>query len=413
MMMNVSLTPSADDEELEPLVHRLVSEARAALREENADAAATAASKLAAIAMRDCEEATAAVRMYALGVMRHVIVIDGAAANTTATVDDHVQREAQIAGIAAALEWLETGKSSWEAAQTAVKEQDDDDDALGCAVSVPGARALRITRPSGAVLELSVASVHAPVRLSEGACVGRGSGCKVWGGGLVMAAALTCAARVVKGLSLLEIGSGTGITGIVAAALGARCVTLTDAMSDVIIGLEKSCALSRDAILEAGAHVDVRRLDWNEEGASDDDEGDNNSSSGGEGRAQYDLVIGSDIIYRENTTAAMARTMQRCAQRTLLLQAVRNPRLVAAFVEDVFALGGSVHIRRIPAFGLASAESDTVESIDLASFVDTSFPGGIDALGALLTSDEEGTRVVDANTVYEYAGSMIFLEITL
>ena len=108
MMMNVSLTPSADDEELEPLVLRLVSEARAALREENADAAATAASKLAAIAMRDCEEATAAVRMYALGVMRHVIAIDGAAANTVATVDDHVQREAQIAGIAAALEWLQS-----------------------------------------------------------------------------------------------------------------------------------------------------------------------------------------------------------------------------------------------------------------------------------------------------------------
>ena len=72
-----------------------------------------------------------------------------------------------------------------------------------------------------------------------------------------------------------SLGSGTGITGIVAAALGARRVTLTDAMSDVIIGLEKSCALSRDAILEAGAHVDVRRLDWNEEGASDDEEGDN------------------------------------------------------------------------------------------------------------------------------------------
>ena len=99
-------------------------------------------------------------------------------------------------------------------------------------------------------------------------------------------------------------------------------------------GLRRSCELSRDAIAAGGAEVGVRRLDWNDGGERQD------ADLGA--AAAFDLVLASDIIYRAESTPAMARTMARFSERALLLQAIRNWRLVAAFVADVHALGGTV-----------------------------------------------------------------------
>ena len=121
-------------------------------------------------------------------------------------------------------------------------------------------------------------------------------------------------------------------------------------------------------------------------------------------------VLASDIIYRAESTPAMARTMARFSERALLLQAIRNWRLVAAFVADVHALGGTVLLTRLPRVGLDSTESDAVEdAVELARFIDA-FPGGAAHLGRLTRG--EGARTVDRpEEVERYAGSMVLLRL--
>lgn len=86
------------------------------------------------------------------------------------------------------------------------------------------------------------------------------------------------AARRMEGARVLELGAGTGLPGIVAAALGAHVVQ-TD-RQEVALHVCKMNA-ERNGIT---SKIEHRAADWRE---WDD-------------RAQYDYVLGSDIIYAES-----------------------------------------------------------------------------------------------------------------
>lgn len=81
------------------------------------------------------------------------------------------------------------------------------------------------------------------------------------------------AARSVRGMRVLELGAGTGLPGIVAAALGARVVQ-TD-MQEVALHLCKKNA-ERNAVT-----VEHRTADW----------------TAWEDRETYDLILASDVLY--------------------------------------------------------------------------------------------------------------------
>jgi cyclopropane fatty-acyl-phospholipid synthase-like methyltransferase len=78
--------------------------------------------------------------------------------------------------------------------------------------------------------------------------------------------------ETLKGRRVLELGSGTGLCGLVAAKMGAE-VTLTDAHAVVLELLEESASY---------AGVQVEALDWEAPQLK---------------IAQTDIVIGSDVVY--------------------------------------------------------------------------------------------------------------------
>lgn len=108
------------------------------------------------------------------------------------------------------------------------------------------------------------------------------------------------AARDVKGLRVLELGAGTGLPGIVAAARGAKVVQ-TDRQELVL-------HLCRMNAQRNGSPLILHRIaDWTEWRDAD----------------RYDLILGSDILYAPGLHASLrhifgirfARRASRCSRR--------------------------------------------------------------------------------------------------
>lgn len=139
-----------------------------------------------------------------------------------------------------------------------------------------------------------------------------------------LALALEVAARPLQGLRVLELGAGTGLPGIVAASLGARVVQ-TDRQPAALHVCKQNA--ERNGITT----ITHRAADWT---AWDDD-------------AQYDLVLGSDILYSDTLHPYLRRifdTNLAPGGRVLLGDPFREPSL--ALLEAMEASGWSVSMSK-------------------------------------------------------------------
>ncbi|KAM8806643.1 protein N-lysine methyltransferase METTL21A [Eudromia elegans] len=129
----------------------------------------------------------------------------------------------------------------------------------------------------------------------------------VWDAAVVLSAFLEAGGVELRERAVLELGAGTGLLGIVAALLGAR-VTITDRAAALPL-LEANV---RDNLPPAvRPRAAVRELTWGRE-------------LGAFPRGAFDVVLGSDIVYLEETFAALLRTLEHvCDARTLVLLACR------------------------------------------------------------------------------------------
>jgi hypothetical protein len=95
------------------------------------------------------------------------------------------------------------------------------------------------------------------VTVKEGA-LGDGVGAKVWHSAHAMCRELVAHPEVVAGLEVLEIGAGCGVCGLVAAALGARHVALTDYVDRLLVNLRDAVHLNAAAGGAAGGEAVAR-----------------------------------------------------------------------------------------------------------------------------------------------------------
>uniref|UniRef100_A0A7R9XNA3 Calmodulin-lysine N-methyltransferase n=1 Tax=Polyblepharides amylifera TaxID=1486889 RepID=A0A7R9XNA3_9CHLO len=112
------------------------------------------------------------------------------------------------------------------------------------------------------------------------ASLGCGVGGRVWGGAVLCCAVLERQRALVAGAQVLELGSGTGLCGILAAKLGASRVVLSDCFGGVLMNLDSCAAINHaqkgDCVWEPANEttpptykhgvMEVRYLDWGEEG---------------------------------------------------------------------------------------------------------------------------------------------------
>ncbi|KAF5178554.1 Eef1a lysine methyltransferase [Thalictrum thalictroides] len=128
------------------------------------------------------------------------------------------------------------------------------------------------------------------------------TGSWVWNSSLVLSEWIVNQSLVevfdIQGKTVLELGAGMGIPGLVSARLGAGRVILTD-VAPLLHGLQQNVDLNGLA-----DRVEVRELAW----GSDE-------SSGEFG--EVDLVLMSDVFYDESEMKSLAKTLKNvCGSKT-------------------------------------------------------------------------------------------------
>ncbi|RPB04555.1 hypothetical protein L873DRAFT_1667070 [Choiromyces venosus 120613-1] len=118
--------------------------------------------------------------------------------------------------------------------------------------------------------------------------------------------------------SVLELGAGTGLVGIVAARLGAGRVVVTDGDEGVCDALK--AGLERNGVADV---VGVRRLMWGEEEEGDEGE-------------VFDLVVGADVTYDNSAiphlVAELSRQLNKNPSAKIVISAtIRNEDTFSSF----------------------------------------------------------------------------------
>eukprot|EP00966_Prymnesium_polylepis_P014263 329395-Prymnesium_polylepis.1 len=115
----------------------------------------------------------------------------------------------------------------------------------------------------------------------------------LWPGGVALGALLIEQPALVAGRTVLEVGTGLGITGVCAAVAGASAVLATDHEAHSLLFTAQNA-------LENGVaeRVQTARLDWTEPTAEE------------LLKERFDVVLAADVLYEDETAKEVARLMR-------------------------------------------------------------------------------------------------------
>jgi predicted nicotinamide N-methyase len=165
---------------------------------------------------------------------------------------------------------------------------------------------------NNAVLDFSPSGIRLELEQSGGDGVGYDfDQATVWPAGVVLARALqhpaVFAPGALSGKNVLELGSGCGVAGLMAAAMGAAHVALTD-LPAVLPVLKRNAERSAAAVAAVAAdgsamELDVWALEW--------DDADEEAASARAGAP--DIILGADVTTFVQLLPALAHTVRYLA----------------------------------------------------------------------------------------------------
>ena len=215
------------------------------------------------------------------------------------------------------------------------------------------------------------------VRVRELA-LGRGVGAKLWRAASMLSDVLFADPAFVRGQSVLELGAGVGLCGLLAAKLGAKTVALTDFEPAL---LDSLALAARENRAPGDAETRVARCDWREEKRraeteteaadvckthclqndddDDDDDDDALAAAATRGgwlpalpfRETFDRIVGSELVYERTHAETLPFVLRARLAKPLgvatLVGAVRDRALLDALVAGAGALGLDVAETRV------------------------------------------------------------------
>lgn len=139
------------------------------------------------------------------------------------------------------------------------------------------------------------------------------------------------------GYSILELGAGTGLTGIAAAAVWGGSVLLTD-LPTIVPGVQVNADLNEAAVTANGGRVACGTLDWN----SPDMIYIHTPSGKGESttievndETAFPVIITADTMYTEDHPRLVSQTILKCLRRTKDARAVVMYAMRIAYIDHI------------------------------------------------------------------------------
>jgi predicted nicotinamide N-methyase len=130
-------------------------------------------------------------------------------------------------------------------------------------------------------------------------------GLKTWASSYLLARRLHSLAHHLSPLTnVLELGAGTGLLGIAAAAILRSTVHLTD-LPAIVPNLERNIAANVVMIAEHGGFATAGVLDWSDDGPT----------PSSEENAKYNLVLAADPLYSPTHPQLLVQTISRWLRR--------------------------------------------------------------------------------------------------
>lgn len=273
------------------------------------------------------------------------------------------------AGAAAEIRLAGGGVVSWSRADAGAPPPAEDGDGEGGGEPVLGYERVAETlgdAPAGeASLEVAVREVYG----LESASRLTGLGGSVWASALVLSRWVHRAAGLLPGWDrsvVIELGAGLGLPGLVAGALGAGEVVLTDYAPEVLAQLEYGLTLNERTL---GGRCRARRLDYFvpetldlvlaelPPGTFGSAVKEDKPTGAVGGRA---LVVASEAVF----TAALGDAFAATVARLLLGEGVAPPAAAAAFlVQDKRRTGYAETLAALQERGLECVEEDVPQSL--------------------------------------------------
>jgi predicted nicotinamide N-methyase len=175
----------------------------------------------------------------------------------------------------------------------------------------------------------TVTTVIGNIRLSLQLRPKCGSGERLWSSVIILAGYLQRNAEIVRNKAILELGAGTGVTGLISSTLGATSVTLTDREGEVLDQLRRNvdefCEERRNSIGTLPVSpCAVHDCEWNA------------AAMEGVAGAPFDLVLGADITFNPDTFDALLETLLRVTDGSSVVLLSERRRLRGLFEEDFF-----------------------------------------------------------------------------
>ncbi|KUI68864.1 Protein-lysine N-methyltransferase rrg1 [Cytospora mali] len=165
--------------------------------------------------------------------------------------------------------------------------------------------------------------------------------------------------------SVLELGAGTGLTGLSAAAVWGTRSLLTD-LPGIVPGLQVNVDLNDDAMSANGGAVACGTLDWNKPDTIHlhVPGPDGRKTIEVDERTKFPIVVAADTMYTEDHPSLLSQIIVKCLRRTKIARAIVMWPLRIAYID---------HIREfwdlMDAEGLV-AEQEGREEIDLKDWDD-------------------------------------------
>ncbi|KAH3761780.1 Rossmann-fold protein [Pelomyxa schiedti] len=218
----------------------------------------------------------------------------------------------------------------------------------------------------------------AEIYIRELSIVDAGIGCAVWDAAILFSRWLLANHTLFEGSTVLELGSGCGLTGLCAAHY-ARHVYLTDYISQLLDNLKYNISLNASAIANmAESDIEEHTPQWRQFMSHDVasnttvaylnwDEIDSPSPTLDESVQPYsvpvpqcDIIIGSELTYSTHSVHTLSRVIQKyLAPGGVFYEVLSDDREgVREFVELIGNLGFTVRVHPVPTQYLGNYETN-------------------------------------------------------